>query len=80
MTRATTRQKPAGHKPVTVRDSDGEIACLSCGHLFAWGTASRSIGSLSLSRLSTHDIVAVVPEPVAELDDDDFARTRGFGS
>lgn len=45
MTRATTRQHPAGHRPVPVRDQDGELSCLSCGHLFAWGTASRSIGS-----------------------------------
>ena len=79
MTSATKRQHPAGHRPVPVRDQDGELSCLSCGHLFAWGTASRSIGSVSLSRLNAHDIVAVVPAPIRALDDDEFANTR-FGA
>ena len=78
MNRATKRQHPVGHRPVPVRDQDGELSCLSCGHLFAWGTASRSIGSLSLSRIRTHDIVAVVPEPIRALDDDEFANARGL--
>lgn len=80
MNRATKRQRQAGHKPMPVRDQDGEVSCLSCSFVFAWGTASRSLGSLALSRLRTDLLVAHVPEPVAELDDDDFARTRGFGA
>ena len=72
------RQHPTGHRPVPVRDQDGELSCLSCGHLFAWGTASRSIGSLSLSRLRTDRLVAHVPEPIAEMDDDDFATAGGM--
>ena len=78
MNRATTRQHPAVHKPVPVRDQDGELSCLSCGHLFAWGPASRSVGSVSMSHLNTHDIVAVVPEPIRALDDDEFANARGL--
>lgn len=78
MTRATTRQHPAGHRPVPVRDQDGELSCLSCGHLFACGTASRSIGSRFLPPNVANRLVQHVPEPIAEMDDDDFARAGGI--
>lgn len=80
MTRATTRQHPAGHRPVPVRDQDNSVACLSCGFTFAWGDTGRSIGHRFLPPNVANRLVAHVPEPIAEMDDDEFARARGFGA
>ena len=79
MTSATKRQHPAGHKPVPVRDQDNSISCLSCGFTFAWGDTGRPIGYGNVHG-RPHDIVVLVPETVAALDDDEFADARGFGA
>ncbi len=72
-------QHPAGHKPVPVRDQLGSLECLTCGHTFDWGDTGRSVG-YGYAHGRPHDIVAVVPEPVAALDDDEFATAGGLGA
>ena len=56
----------------------GSLECLTCGHTFAWGDTGRPIGYGTLPRGIVHQIVTHVPEPVAALDDDDFATVRGL--
>lgn len=70
---------PTEHRLVVVTDQDGDRACLTCNWRVAWGDTSRSIGSRFLPPNVANRLVAHVPEPVAELDDDEFANTR-FGA
>lgn len=78
---ATTRK---GHRCVALPDIDNRRACMYCGRVESEGYTGLSITNLArtspLGHGRVHDIVVLVPEPVAEMDDDEFVTAGGLGA
>ena len=75
---------PDYHPVQRLQDEDGRITCFSCSHVFDEGYTGLSITNMArsapLSLGRVHDIVCLVPEPVAALEDDEFASAGGLGA
>lgn len=71
---------PSHHRVQRLRDEDGRIVCFSCSHVFDEGYTGTSITgrSIPLAAYVVNQIVQHVPEPIAEMDDDEFATVRGL--
>lgn len=71
-----------GHRCVALPDIDNRRSCLYCGRVESEGYTGLSITNMArstpLGHGRVHDIVVLVPEPVAALDDDEFATVRGL--
>lgn len=78
---ATTRK---GHRCVALPDIDNRRSCMYCGRVEDEGYTGLSITNMArsapLSHGRVHDIVCLVPEPVAALEDDEFASAGGLGA
>lgn len=78
MKRAQHPQNGCKGQPWADDDGSGRVACLYCPHIYVQGNWSRYGRADQQVHGRPHDLVVLVPEPVAALDDDEFATAGGL--